>query len=231
MEELIVTDVSKTYQNGRMRKEVLRHVTLPVNKEEFVAIVGTSGCGKTTLLKIIGGLDAPDTGKVFIKGVDLSAFTGDEMVEYRRRNIGFVFQDYQLLPNLTAFENIILPIRLDGMDVDLDYIGSLMEELGIGETGGSTPDMLSGGQQQRVAIARALAMRPALLLADEPTGNLDSGTTKEVMELIRQVNKKFHQTLLLVTHDEKVAAMADRLIRMQDGALTGQEEPDAERTV
>ena len=186
---------------------------------EFVAIVGTSGSGKSTLLHILGGLDRPTGGSVLVDGKDIFSLKDDELTIFRRRKIGFVFQAYNLVPVLSAYENIILPIQLDGGRVDKDYVGRVIEALGLEQRLNSLPSQLSGGQQQRVAIARALAAKPAIILADEPTGNLDSKTSQDVLSLMKITSQKFAQTMVMITHNEEIAQTADRIVRIEDGRI------------
>ena len=194
-------------------------MALNVEDGEFLAIVGTSGSGKTTLLNLLGGLDLPDEGGVWIRGSSLRDMESEERTIFRRRNIGFVFQQYNLIPMISVYENIVLPLRLDGAEIDGDFLDELVRALGIRDQQGRLPETLSGGQQQRVAIARALMTKPALVLADEPTGNLDSVTSMEVIGLLKNCAGKYHQTVILVTHQEEVAQMADRIIRIEDGRI------------
>ena len=186
---------------------------------EFVAIVGTSGSGKSTLLHILGGLDRPTGGSVRVEGKDIFSLKDEELTIFRRRKIGFVFQAYNLVPVLSAYENIILPIQLDGGQVDKDYVGRVIEALGLEQRLNSLPSQLSGGQQQRVAIARALAAKPAIILADEPTGTLDSKTSQDVLSLMKITSQKFAQTMVMITHNEEIAQTADRIVRIEDGRI------------
>ena len=194
-------------------------VNLEVEKGEFTAIVGTSGSGKSTMLHIIGGLDNPTSGQVIVDGQDLSHMTADELTIFRRRNIGFVFQQYNLVPMLNVWENIILPVKLDGKNIEKSYIDEIVDTLGIGSKLKNMPNALSGGQQQRVAIARALASKPAILLADEPTGNLVSRTSQDVLGLLKVTSQRFHQTIVMITHNEEIAQMADRILQIEDGKI------------
>ena len=216
-------DLKKYYGAGDTQVRALDGVDLQVENGEFVAIVGTSGSGKSTLLHMLGGLDRPTSGSVVVDGRDLSTLKDEELTVFRRRKIGFVFQAYNLVPVLSVYENIVLPIQLDGGKLDAAYIDEVIGALGLKEKLNSLPSQLSGGQQQRVAIARALATKPAILLADEPTGSLDSVTGMEVMGLLRTCADRFHQTVILVTHQEAAAQMADRILRMSDGKLSGGE--------
>ena len=194
-------------------------VSLSVEGGEFLAIIGTSGSGKTTLLQILGGLDEPTAGGVWIRGNSLKDMTEDERTIFRRRNIGFVFQQYNLIPVINVYENIVLPLRLDGAEIDEKLLEDIVRTLKIGEKLENLPEELSGGQQQRVAIARALMVKPAVLLCDEPTGNLDSVTSMEVISLLKTCAARFHQTVIVVTHQEAIAQMADRILRVEDGKL------------
>lgn len=224
MEIVRAVGLKKYYVTDTYEVHALDGVTFSAEAGEFLAIVGTSGSGKTTLLNMIGGLDIPTKGGVWIRGNSLKDMAPEERTVFRRRNIGFVFQQYNLVPVLSIYENIVLPLRLDGAGID----GGLLEEvtalLGIREQLSRLPKALSGGQQQRAAIARALLSKPAILLADEPTGSLDSVTSMEVVGLMRSCAEKFHQTVIVVTHQEEVAQMADRVIRIEDGRICGQEE-------
>ena len=194
-------------------------VDLQVENGEFVAIVGTSGSGKSTLLHMLGGLDRPTSGSVVVDGRDLSTLKDEELTVFRRRKIGFVFQAYNLVPVLSVYENIVLPIQLDGGKLDAAYIDEVIGALGLKEKLNSLPSQLSGGQQQRVAIARALATKPAILLADEPTGNLDSRTSNDVLSLMKVTGQKFSQTMVMITHNEEIAQLADRIVRIEDGRI------------
>ena len=212
-------DLKKQYGTGETAVHALAGVNLSVENGEFVAVVGTSGSGKSTLLHMLGGLDRATSGKVYVDGKDIFALKDEELTIFRRRKIGFVFQSFNLVPVLSVYENIVLPLQLDGKTVDNAFIGEIAEALGLKEKLNVLPNQLSGGQQQRVAIARALAAKPAILLADEPTGNLDSVTSMEVVGLLKSCAARFHQTTLIVTHQEEVAQMADRVIRMSDGKI------------
>ena len=198
------------------------HTSLEVQKGEFTAIVGRSGSGKSTLLHLLGGLDRPDSGKVFMEGRDIFALKDEELAVFRRRKIGFIFQDYNLVPSLNVWENIVLPIGLDGKKADREFVSSVVERIGITDKIKALPATLSGGQQQRVAIARALASRPAIILADEPTGNLDSKTEMEVISLLKSCVADYCQTLIMITHDETIAQMADRILIIEDGRVVKQ---------
>lgn len=212
-------DLVKYYGDGENQIHAIDHTDLAVHRGEFVAVVGRSGSGKSTLLHMLGGLDRPDSGKVFIEGRDIFALKDERLAVFRRRKIGFIFQDYNLLPALNVWENIVLPIGLDGKKVDRDYVMDIVKSIGMEERLQATPGMLSGGQKQRVAIARALASRPAIILADEPTGNLDSRTEMEVISILKNCVDKYGQTLVMITHDESIAQMADRIIVIEDGKV------------
>ena len=212
-------DLRKVYGSGDTEVRALDGVDLAVEKGEFVAVVGTSGSGKSTLLHMLGGLDRPTSGTVTVDGRELSALKDEELTIFRRRKIGFVFQNYNLVPVLNVYENIVLPIQLDGKAPDKGYVDQIIETLGLGNKLQNLPGNLSGGQQQRVAIARALAAKPAIILADEPTGNLDSATSLDVMGLLKVTAQKFSQTIVMITHNEELAQMADRIIRIEDGRI------------
>lgn len=213
-------DLRKTYGAGEAEVHALDGVDLAVEKGEFVAVVGTSGSGKSTLLHMLGGLDRPTAGKVYVDEKDISDLKDDALCVFRRRKIGFVFQSYNLVPVLNVYENIVLPIELDGNTVDKNYVKQVIEILGLSDRIHRLPGQLSGGQQQRVAIARALAAKPAILLADEPTGNLDSRTSQDVLGLLKVTGERFGQTMVMITHNEEIAQMADRTIRIEDGQIT-----------
>ena len=212
-------DLRKVYGSGDTEVRALDGVDLTVEKGEFVAVVGTSGSGKSTLLHMLGGLDRPTGGTVTVDGKELSAMRDEELTIFRRRKIGFVFQNYNLVPVLNGYENIVLPIQLDGNAPDKAYVERIIETLGLEAKLQNLPNNLSGGQQQRVAIARALAAKPAIILADEPTGNLDSATSLDVMGLLKVTAQKFSQTIVMITHNEELAQMADRIIRIEDGRI------------
>ena len=213
-------NLKKYYGKGSYLVKAVDDISFGIDEGEFVAVVGTSGSGKTTLLNLLGGLDTADSGKVVIRGKSLLELGDEERTVFRRRNIGFVFQNYNLLPEADVYQNIILPIRLDGSkNVDEEYVAGLIEKLGLGDKLRVRPNQLSGGQQQRVAIARALSTKPAIVLADEPTGNLDSETSGEVMELLQRTLKDLGQTMVMITHNEAVAAEADRILHIKDGKL------------
>lgn len=219
----IVTTKSlkKYYGLEPNQTKALDGVSLSIKEREFVAIVGASGSGKSTLLHLLGGLDRPTSGSVQIRGKDLYAMKDEALTVFRRREIGFVFQNYNLVPVLNVLENIVLPIELDGTSPDKTYVGQIVDTLGLTEKLTNLPNTLSGGQQQRVAVARALASKPALILADEPTGNLDSRTGLEVVSLMQETSRQFHQTIVMITHNEEIAHMADRIIRIEDGQIAG----------
>ena len=212
-------DLKKQYGTGETAVHALAGVNLSVENGEFVAVVGTSGSGKSTLLHMLGGLDRATSGKVYVDGKDIFALKDEELTIFRRRKIGFVFQSFNLVPVLSVYENIVLPLQLDGKTVDNAFIGEIAEALGLKEKLNVLPNQLSGGQQQRVAIARALAAKPAILLADEPTGNLDSSTSQDVMGLLKTTSTKFSQTIVMITHNEEIAQLADRIIRIEDGRI------------
>jgi len=212
-------DLRKIYGCGDTQVRALDGVDLRVEKGEFVSVVGTSGSGKSTLLHMLGGLDRPTGGKVHVDGKDIFSLSDEELTIFRRRKIGFVFQNYNLVPVLSVYENIVLPIELDGARPDKAHVEQIIKTLGLGSKLQSLPGNLSGGQQQRVAIARALAAKPAIILADEPTGNLDSKTSQDVMGLLKVTSQQFVQTIVMITHNEEIAQMADRIIRIEDGRI------------
>ena len=220
MDLLKVENLSKVYGKGEAAVQALKEVSFSVPKGEFTAIVGESGSGKSTLLNLIGGLDLPTSGKVFVDGKDIFSMKEKELTVFRRRNIGFVFQAFNLIPELTVEQNIIFPVLLDYGRPDEAYLNELLDVLGLKERRNHLPNQLSGGQQQRAAIGRALFTRPALILADEPTGNLDSGNSREVIALLKQTSAKFQQTILLITHNRVIAQSADRVLRVSDGVVT-----------
>ena len=219
MEMIKASGLKKYYVTDNYEVHALDGVSLSVEEGEFLAIIGTSGSGKTTLLQILGGLDEPTAGGVWIRGNSLKDMTEDERTIFRRRNIGFVFQQYNLIPVINVYENIVLPLRLDGTEIDETLLEDIVRTLKIEEKLENLPEELSGGQQQRTAIARALMVKPAVLLCDEPTGNLDSVTSMEVISLLKTCAARFHQTVIIVTHQEAVAQMADRILRVEDGKL------------
>ena len=212
-------DLRKVYGSGDTEVRALDGVNLTVERGEFVAVVGTSGSGKSTLLHMLGGLDRPTGGTVTVDGKDIFSLQDEALTIFRRRKIGFVFQAYNLVPVLSVYENIVLPIQLDGKEPDKTYVDQIVETLGLENKLQNLPNNLSGGQQQRVAIARALAAKPAIILADEPTGNLDSRTSQDVMGLLKVTGQKFSQTIVMITHNEEIAQMADRIIRIEDGRI------------
>ena len=216
---LQTTNLKKYYGDGETQVRALDGVDLAVEPGEFVAIVGTSGSGKSTLLHMLGGLDRPTSGSVTVDGKDLFSLKDEALTIFRRRKIGFVFQSYNLVPVLSVWENIILPIQLDGNRVDEDYVRAVIDTLGLESKLRSLPSQLSGGQQQRVAIARALATKPAIVLADEPTGNLDSKTSQDVLSLMKVTGQRFAQTMVMITHNEEIAQLAGRIIRIEDGRI------------
>ena len=219
MEMIKAAGLKKYYVTDNYEVHALDGVSLLVEEGEFLAVIGTSGSGKTTLLQILGGLDEPTAGGVWIRGNSLKDMTEDERTIFRRRNIGFVFQQYNLIPVINVYENIVLPLRLDGAEIDEKLLEDIVRTLKIGEKLENLPEELSGGQQQRVASARALMVKPAVLLCDEPTGNLDSVTSMEVISLLKTCAARFHQTVIVVTHQEAIAQMADRILRVEDGKL------------
>ena len=219
MAVLLTKSLKKYYGNEENMVKALDDVNLSINQGEFAAIVGTSGSGKSTLLHMLGGLDRPTSGTVEVEGEDIFKLNDDKLTIFRRRKIGFIFQNYNLLPILNVYENIVLPIELDGNTVDKEYLNSIISALGIQSKIKCYPNNLSGGQQQRVAIARALATRPAIILADEPTGNLDSKTSLDVLGLLKATGKRFNQTIVMITHNEEIAQMADTIIKIEDGRV------------
>ena len=223
MNILQTQDLRKIYGQGAAAVHALDGVNMQVASGEFVAIVGTSGSGKSTLLHMLGGLDRPTSGTVEVDGRRILDLNDEELTIFRRRKIGFVFQSYNLVPTLNVYENIVLPIELDGRQVDEAYIEQIIETLGLSGKLESLPNQLSGGQQQRVAIARALATKPAIVLADEPTGNLDSKTSQDVLGLLKVTSQRFNQTMVMITHNEEIAQLADRIIRLEDGRIIGGE--------
>ena len=220
---LSTTNLKKIYGNGENAVHALDGVTLSIEPGEFAAIVGTSGSGKSTLLHMLGGLDRPTSGTVTVDGKDIFSLKEEALTIFRRRKIGFVFQNYNLVPVLNVYENIVLPIQLDGNEPDSAYIDNIIETLGLSEKLSNLPNNLSGGQQQRVAIARAIASTPAIILADEPTGNLDSKTSQDVLGLLKLTSQKFSQTIVMITHNEEIAQLADRIIRIEDGRIVTRE--------
>ncbi|OCN00553.1 ABC transporter ATP-binding protein [Clostridium sp. W14A] len=219
MSILETSELKKYYGTGANLVKALDGVALNVEPGEFVAIVGTSGSGKSTLLHMLGGLDTPTSGSVEVDGKELSKMNDDQLTIFRRRNIGFIFQNYNLVPILNVYENIVLPIELDGEKPDKTFIDKIVKMLGLTEKLNNLPNNLSGGQQQRVAIARALATKPAIILADEPTGNLDSKTSQEVLGLLKMTSQQFHQTIVMITHNSEIAQLADRIVRIEDGRI------------
>ena len=219
MNVLKATGLKKYYGEEPNITKALDGVSLTAKQGEFVAVVGTSGSGKSTLLHILGRLDNPTSGNVEVDGKDLSKMNDEQLTIFRRRNIGFVFQNYNLIPILNVYENIVLPIELDGEKIDKRFVNKIVQMLGLTKKLYSLPNNLSGGQQQRVAIARALAAKPAIILADEPTGNLDSKTSQEVLGLLKMTGQQFHQTIIMITHNNEIAQLADRIIRIEDGKI------------
>ena len=223
MEKYIVEtkNLKKYYEMGNNTVKALDGVDFCVKEHEFVAIIGKSGSGKSTLLHMLGGLDIPTSGEVVVDGKALLGLKKEQLAIFRRRNIGFIFQNYNLVPDLSVYENVILPVELDGRHVDREYVKEILELLGLSEKKDTRPGNLSGGQQQRAAIARALAAKPAIILADEPTGNLDSATSHDVLGLLKMAAKQFCQTLILITHDRDIAQLADRIVHIEDGRIVG----------
>lgn len=223
MKEYIVEtrSLKKYYQMGENTVKALDGVDFRVKDQEFVAIIGKSGSGKSTLLHMLGGLDVPTEGEVLVAGKRLLGLKKEQLAIFRRRKIGFIFQNYNLVPDLNVYENVILPVELDGRKVDVEYVDEILELLGLSEKREALPGTLSGGQQQRAAIARALAAKPAIILADEPTGNLDSVTSHDVLGLLKMAAKQFSQTLILITHDRDIAQLADRIVHIEDGKIVG----------
>ena len=219
MNILQTTELKKYYGAKPNITKALDGVNLSVEQGEFVAIVGTSGSGKSTLLNMIGGLDVPTSGKVIVDGRDLSTLKDEQLTIFRRRKIGFIFHNYNLVPVLNVYENIVLPVELDGNKIDKKFMKEVVQILGLEDKLNNMPNNLSGGQQQRVAIARALVSKPAIVLADEPTGNLDSKTSSDVLGLLKVTSQKFHQTLVMITHNNEIAQLADRIIRIEDGRI------------
>ncbi|MGL5750846.1 MAG: ABC transporter ATP-binding protein [Paraclostridium sp.] len=219
MSILKTSNLKKYYGKGENLVKAIDNTDIDIKEGEFVAIVGKSGSGKSTLLHMIGGLDNPTDGKVYINNKDIFSLKEEELALFRRRNIGFIFQSFNLIPSLNVWENITLPIGLDGKDLNKSFVNDIVKSLGLESKVEVLPNTLSGGQQQRVAIARALASRPSIVLADEPTGNLDSKTSDEVMTLLKTMIKKYNQTLVMITHDEAIAQMADRVIYIEDGKV------------
>lgn len=220
MEILSAKALCKSYGSGENQVKALDHVSLSVENGEFVAVIGTSGSGKSTLLNLLGGLDTPTSGEVLVAGKDLFQMDDESRTIFRRRNIGFVFQNYNLVPVLNVYENVVLPIELDGTKIDTDYVQTILHTLGLEEKAQAMPNQLSGGQQQRVAIGRALIAKPKLILADEPTGNLDSKNSQDVMALLTQASRRYQQTILMITHNKNLTASVDRVFRVSDGVLT-----------
>ena len=220
MNEIVkISDLVKYYYVGENVVKAVDHTDLEIERGKFTAIVGRSGSGKSTLLQIMGGLDRPDSGKVIIDGKDLFELQGNQLAVFRRKKIGFIFQDYNLIPSLNVWENVVLPMGLDGRKVNKKEVMKILEQIGLEDKVNAMPNTLSGGQKQRVAIARALVSSPAIILADEPTGNLDSKTELEVMTLLKRCVREFHQTLVMITHDETIAQMADVVVVIEDGKV------------
>lgn len=216
---LRIRDLMKHYNDGNSIVKAVDHIDLDVHKGEFIAIVGKSGSGKSTLLNLIGGLDRPDSGEVLVEGHNVYRMKDEQLAVFRRQKIGFIFQNYNLIPSLNVWENVVLPIGLDNRKVNVDFVEDLLKTIGLSDRKKALPGVLSGGQQQRVAIARAIAAEPAIILADEPTGNLDTKTELEVMSLLKSSVEKFGQTLIMITHDEGIAQTADRIVHIEDGRV------------
>ena len=219
MNILRTNDLKKYYGEEPVLVKALDGITMEIEQGSFTAVVGTSGSGKSTLLHMLGGLDTPTSGSVVVDGQELNGMDRNELTIFRRRKIGFIFQNYNLVPNLTIYDNIVLPVELDGREPDETYLMEVVRTLGLGDKLSRKPGKLSGGQQQRAAIARALAAKPAIILADEPTGNLDSRTSQEVIGLLQTTSKNFHQTIVMITHNDEIAQSADRTIRIEDGKI------------
>ena len=219
MEILKVENLTKSYGKGEAKVDAIKNINLSINKGEFVAIVGPSGSGKSTLLHLLGGVDKPTSGKVYINDVDIYTLKEKDLSIFRRRNVGLIYQFYNLIPVLSVKENILLPAELDNRKIDKDYLDDLLKTLGLKERANHLPNELSGGQQQRTSIGRALINRPSIVLADEPTGNLDSKNSKEVLELLKLFVRKYNQTLIMITHDPSIALQADRVITIEDGTI------------
>ncbi len=226
MNILSTHNLTKTYGTGDNVVHALTDVSLDIEEGKFVSIIGSSGSGKSTLLNLLGGLDRPTSGDVMLDGKAIFEMDDEALTIFRRRKIGFVFQNYNLVPILNVYENIVLPIELDGTKIDTAYVDKIMDVLGLSEKKFSMPNQLSGGQQQRVAIARALAAKPSIILADEPTGNLDSKTSMDVIALLKLTGKEFAQTIVMITHNEEIATMADQMIRIEDGRIFSAGVPD-----
>ena len=219
MEIISVEHLKKNYGKMPNKKKAVNDISFSVQKGEFVSIIGSSGSGKSTLLNMIGGLDTPTSGNVYILGKDITSMSEEELTLFRRKNIGFIFQNYNLIPVLSVYENIVLPVELDGRKIDKDFLDDVLDILSLKEKIFNLPNTLSGGQQQRVAIARAIISKPAVILADEPTGNLDSKTSGDVIKLLRTVNQRFEQTLIMITHNLEIAQLSDRIINIIDGKV------------
>ena len=231
MENIIVKTKSlkKYYEAGTHTVVALNGVDFEVKEREFVSIIGKSGCGKSTLLHMLGGLDSPTSGSVIVDGINLSEMNQEQLALFRRRKIGFIFQQYNLIPDLNVYDNILFPLELDGVKADKEFVQGLLKTLHIVDKTEMFPSMLSGGEQQRVAIARALATKPAIILADEPTGNLDTSSSHDVIGLLKIVAREYQQTLIVITHDLDIAQMADRIVRLQDGKLAGGSDSDVSK--
>jgi len=225
MPVLLTQGLKKYYGKEPNRVRALDGVDMTVEEGEFVAVVGTSGSGKSTLLHMLGGLDTPTEGKILVNDHDTAKMNDEDLIVFRRRNVGFVFQNYNLIPILNVYDNIVLPVELDGNTVDKSFVDEIISLLGLDEKRGNLPNKLSGGQQQRVAIARALVSKPSIVLADEPTGNLDTKTSQDVLGVLKMTSAKFRQTMLMITHNEQIAQLADRVIRIEDGKIVSSSAP------
>lgn len=229
MEAVKTQNLKKYYMLGENTVKALDGVDFTVQEQEFVSIIGKSGSGKSTLLHLLGGLDTPTEGSIWIDGKELAQLNKEQLAIFRRRKVGFIFQNYNLVPDLNVYENIVLPIELDGRHIDRDFVDEILQLLKLEEKREALPHTLSGGQQQRVAIARAIAAKPAIILADEPTGNLDTATSHDVMGVLKLAAKKFQQTIILITHDHDIAQLADRIVHIEDGKIVKDGVDDAEK--
>lgn len=229
MEAVKTQNLKKYYTLGENTVKALDGVDFTVQEQEFVSIIGKSGSGKSTLLHLLGGLDTPTNGNIWIDGKELAQLNKEQLAIFRRRKVGFIFQNYNLVPDLNVYENVVLPIELDGRHIDRDFVDEILQLLKLEEKREALPHTLSGGQQQRVAIARAIASKPAIILADEPTGNLDTATSHDVMGVLKLAAKKFQQTIILITHDHDIAQLADRIVHIEDGKIVKEVAGDAEK--
>lgn len=229
MEAVKTQNLKKYYTLGENTVKALDGVDFTVQEQEFVSIIGKSGSGKSTLLHLLGGLDTPTNGSIWIDGKELAQLNKEQLAIFRRRKVGFIFQNYNLVPDLNVYENVVLPIELDGRHIDRDFVDEILQLLKLEEKREALPHTLSGGQQQRVAIARAIASKPAIILADEPTGNLDTATSHDVMGVLKLAAKKFQQTIILITHDHDIAQLADRIVHIEDGKIVKEVAGDAEK--